>query len=491
MAKVFLTHSYFYFFDPKQWKTAKPYPPLGTLFAAAVLREAGHEVIFFDNGLQKSIEPALSAFQASQAEVFVIYDDGFNYLTKMCLTNMREAAFEMGRAARKMNIPAVVSSSDSTDHYKEYLHKAFDYVLIGEAEHALADLLEGIEAGSKNIEEIEGLAFMKEESALKTRPRKTLRDLDKLPDPAWDLLDVEPYRNIWIKNHGMFSINVSTTRGCPYKCNWCAKPIYGNVYNSRSPERVAKEMAMLTERFEVDEFWMTDDIFGLKRNWVQEFEKEVRKTGKTFSYRIQSRVDLMLRDNNLEAMVNSGMEEVWVGAESGSQKILDAMDKGITVEQIREATRKVREHGKRICFFLQFGYLGEEEEDIQQTIELLLELMPDDIGISVSYPLPGTGFFEKVRDQMGLKENWSDSDDLDTMYTATYNKAFYKSLHRLVHKLYRRKQGMEYLGKPLRDWSGFGNEEIRSILLSLLYYSPMSYIDRARTNSLMQKTTKE
>lgn len=487
MSRILICNSYFYYLDSKQWKTGKPYPPLGTLYAAAVLRNEGHEVFFFDNSLKKSTAKFSDYLGKVSPDALVVYEDGFNYLTKMCLTNMRQAAFEMAGMAHNYNIPVIISGSDSTDNAELYLQNNFDFIISGEGEITLKESIAALERKTKDFSGIPGLIFKKDKEIVKTSPRQTIKNIDDLPDPAWDLLDVKPYQEIWLKKHGYFSLNISTTRGCPYKCNWCAKPIYGNVYNSRSPERVVKEMSMLVEKFNVDEFWICDDIFGLKRNWVQDFAAEVEKTGKNFRYRIQSRVDLMLRDNNLEAMVRSGMEEVWVGAESGSQKILDAMDKGITVEQIHEASRNVRKYGKKICFFLQFGYPGEEREDIEKTIDMLLKLMPDDIGISVSYPLPGTVFYDNVKSEMSKKSNWEESDDLEMMYNGNFSKEFYRKLHRLVHKLYREKQGKNYLSKPMSKWKEYGQKEIRSMILSLLYYGPFSKIDRINSQRLLKK----
>jgi len=239
---------------------------------------------------------------------------------------------------------------------------------------------------------------------------------------------------------------------------------------------VVAEMDMLSENYGVDVFWVTDDIFGLKPNWVHDFAAETDRLGKTFKYIIQSRVDLMLKDDNLRSMIKSGMHEVWVGAESGSQKILDAMDKGITTEQIKKVTELVHSYKRRICFFLQFGYIDEELEDIQKTIDMLLELMPDDIGVSVSYPLPGTGFYEKVKSDMKLKSNWTDSDDLDMMYSGTYDKGFYKKLHRKIHKLYRKKQGLMYLKNPLTQWKTYSTNEFRAMVLSIFYYAPLVFL---------------
>ena len=190
---------------------------------------------------------------------------------------------------------------------------------------------------------------------------------------------------------------MSTTRGCPFKCNWCAKPIYGNRYNSRSVKHVIAELKYLNQIFDFDHIWFCDDIFGLKPGWVEEFAKAVANEKLTFKFKIQTRVDLLLEENTIELLAAAGCETAWVGAESGSQKILDAMDKGTQVSQIYEATRLLKKHGIKPAFFLQFGYPGETMQDIQLTIQMLNDLLPDDIGISVSYPLPVTKFFEQVK----------------------------------------------------------------------------------------------
>ena len=468
--KVLFTHSYFYRFDPKQWKTAQPYPPLGTITVASYIRENGFEVSLFDTNLVSGSEGLRSRLDEERPDVLVIYDDGFNYLTKMCLTNMREAAFRMLKMAKARGIKTVVCSSDSTDHAEEYLREGADYVIKGEGEESLLELL-----NEGNVEDISGLAYMRNGELVETSKRNVIKDLDKLPMAAWDLVDVEPYRKIWIDNHGYFSLNLATTRGCPYKCNWCAKPIYGNRYNSRSPERVVDEIQYLLEHFEPDYFWMCDDIFGLKPGWVQSFSNELKDRGLKIRFKIQSRVDLLLRDDAIDALVDAGLDEVWLGAESGSQKILDAMDKGTRVEQIFEASERLKKKGVKVCFFIQFGYLGETKKDISKTLDLVKTALPDSIGVSVSYPLPGTGFYEKVKQDLISKSNWSDSDDLDTMYKSPYSSSYYKTLHRFIHKMFRRERARVQM-KNL-----FGNPASVNVreLLSALYYEPMYLVNWA------------
>ena len=482
MKNVLLTNAYFYRFDPKQWSDQRPYPPYGTIYAAALLREAGYQVQLFDTNLRESPREIQSYLEAAP-DYLVIYDDGFNYLSKMCLTRMREAALELIRLSRPHVRHILVCSSDSTDHCQLYLESGADYVLLGEGELTLVELLEKIDQGSPTLKDSLGIAYLKDGSLQKNARRPVLRDLDHLPDPAWDLVDIAAYQDIWKSSQGYFSLNIATTRGCPFKCNWCAKPIYGNRYNSRSPKRVAEEMAHAIQELGAEHFWVCDDIFGLKPGWVQDFRDEVRRLGIEPRYKIQSRVDLLLQDDTIDALVASGLEEVWVGAESGSQKILDAMDKGTQVEQIYEATRLLQKKGVRVCFFLQFGYLDETYADIRKTIKMLLELMPDDIGISVSYPLPETKFFEKVKSQLIEKQNWTDSDDLAMMYRGTFSPAFYRRLHRYVHKIFRLKQGWLQFKNLLKNPSQVSRQRLRSILATV-YYLPAAAMDHFRLRRL-------
>ncbi|MBS1683008.1 MAG: B12-binding domain-containing radical SAM protein [Bacteroidetes bacterium] len=472
--KALFTHSYFYKRDPKQWRFKQPYPPLGTLQAAAVVRESGFGVSFVDVALRDNPNEIEVEIKTHRPDFFIIYDDGFNYLTKMCLTAMRDAAFAMAKIAKQYNAVVIVCSSDATDHYEKYFQQGVDYVVRGEGEETLTELLRTLKS-KQPTENILGIAFCKEGKNIVNPLRPVLRNLDGLPMPAWDLIDIEPYRAIWKKKHGYFSLNMATTRGCPYKCNWCAKPIYGNRYNSRSPEYVIKEVEYLLKKFQPDHFWMCDDIFGLKPGWIKRFHEIVDERKLKFNYKIQSRVDLLLEENTIEHLARSGAETIWVGAESGSQKILDAMDKGTTIQEIEKATRLMKEKKIRVGYFLQFGYTGEKKEDIEATIKMTLAAMPDEIGISVSYPLPGTKFYENVKSNLKEKQNWVDSDDLALLYRSTFSPVFYKLLHRYVHSRYRIKRGWEFIKQR--------NFKVRAIA-SMIYHAPVSVVQGWRLKQL-------
>lgn len=476
MLDILFSHSYYYPLDKKQWANKTPYPPLGTIYAAALMREEGREVALFDTNLRSDPYDIEAEISEKRPKLLAIYDDGFNYLTKMCLTNMREAAFEMIGIGKKYNCQVVVCSSDSTDHYEKYMEAGADYIIQGEGEITLKELYQALENNGP-IDHIAGLVYRSNDE-IKTNPKRpVLRDLDELPMPAWDLVDIDAYKAIWAQRGKELTLNIATTRGCPYKCNWCAKPIYGNRYNSHSPAYITKHLAFLKEQYGVRRFWMCDDIFGLKPNWVQEFNKELKAADLKISYYIQSRVDLLLKDDTIDALAESGLEEVWVGAESGSQKILDAMDKGTKVEQIYETTRLLKKKNVRVAFFIQFGYLGETKEDIKKTVSMIKELLPDNLGISVSYPLPGTKFYEKVKDDLKLKANWTDSDELAMMFQGTFNSRYYKKLHRYVHKEYRKSQAIANFKRLFSNPLSLSRRAFRSMAL-YFYYLPSSLVDR-------------
>jgi len=483
MKNILFSHSYFLNLDPKQFKLGRPYPPLGTLYAAALMREHDYNVALFDSMFASYAEEVCDAIEKHRPDFFVVYDDGFNYLTKMCLTNMRGAAFRMCKKAKQAGCTVIVSSSDSTDRFDTYLHQGADFVIVGEAEHTLLELTDALSKGLNDFSGIPGLAYLKNNEVIKTPGRPVLKDLDSLPLPAWDLVDIDLYRQTWLKHAGYFSLNMSTTRGCPFKCNWCAKPIYGNRYNSRSPGNVIEELKLLKENYHVDHIWFCDDIFGLKPGWVVEFARLVQKEKLNIRFKIQSRADLLAHEEIVRSLAASGCEDVWIGAESGSQKILDAMDKGITVDQIRQSTRLMKKSGIKPSFFIQFGYPGELREDISLTIDMINDLLPFEIGISVSYPLPGTNFYDRVKADLKNKTNWTDSDEMALMFCNTYPPSYYKQLHRYVHQNYHQHLAKNSFIKLVKDPLGANFSSLRKAL-SVFYYAPAAIVERYKLNRL-------
>jgi radical SAM superfamily enzyme YgiQ (UPF0313 family) len=452
MSDVVFGQSYFLRFDSKLHRAMQPYAPLGTLYAASYLRARGYDVAFFDAMLADSEQEWARCLDLHRPRFALLYEDNFNYLSKMCLLRMRAAAFTMIELARARDCVVIVAGSDASDNAALYLQQGASYVLRGEGEETLGELVDRLSGRSQQaLAAIDGLAFVDAGETVETRRRADIQALDALPFPAWDLVDVSRYAEAWRRRHGHFSINMVTTRGCPYRCNWCAKPIWGQRYNVRSPENVVAELAWLKDTCRPDHISFADDIFGLQPGWIRRFADLVEARSLVTPFKCLSRADLLLRDGELEALRRAGCRTLWIGAESGSQEILDAMDKGLRVEDIREATRRARKAGIEIGFFLQFGYPGETRRQIEETFRLVRECRPDDIGISVSYPLPGTRFHAAVREELGVKRNWIDSGDLDMMYEGPFPTDFYRSLSVALHKEFRAAKLLRELPALLRD----------------------------------------
>ena len=472
MAEILLAHPFFLKNDPKQVKKMRPYPPLGTLYAASNLRSRGHSVALFDAMLADGLHEYEEALGRERPNVVVLYEDQFNFLMKMCLKHMRDAACRMADLARRGGATVIAAGADVSDECEAYFERGVDYALTGEADHGLAQLVGALTGRRPHpIDAIPGLSMPGVGGVLRTPKAAPERDLDRFPFPAWDLLDIERYRSAWQEAHGYFSLNLVTTRGCPFHCNWCAKPIWGQRYAIRSPANVAEEMAMIKFRYRPDHLWFADDIFGLQPRWVTEFADEVAARDASIPFMIQTRADLMT-DRAAEGLARAGCVEVWLGAESGSQKILDAMDKGITIHQIHAARDRIRRAGIRACFFIQLGYPGDDYGDILATRQLLRETMPDDIGVSVSYPLPGTKFYAMVRTQLDDKDHWEDSGDLAMMFHGTYQTPFYRRVHKILHRELELRHRLRdrpndddalELDDVLAEWDELGRTEAESL----------------------------
>lgn len=411
----------------------KPYAPLSTLIAAALLRREGHDVALFDATFEPGLETFETMLEEIDPDVVLVMEDNFNFLTKMCTTARRETALAMVRLAAERGCRVAVNGPDATDNPAMYLGAGADAIVLGEGEVAMSEVANFWREPAGEFADIAGLILPTPGEAHSTKPRRAQQDLDELPHPAWDMIEVESYRAAWTAAHGEFSWNIAASRGCPYACNWCAKPTFGRRYTVRSPEDVALEVRRLKDDVAPDHLWFTDDILGLDVDWICAFADEVERTGAIIPFTMQSRVNLMT-EKSVEALARAGAREVWLGIESGSQKILDAMDKGTTVEAGRSATRLLKAHGIKACWFIQLGYPSESWEDLIATRDLIRDERPDEIGVSVAYPLPGTLFYERVRAQLGRQRNWKDTGDLAMLFQGTFDSDLYRRVRDILHE---------------------------------------------------------
>jgi anaerobic magnesium-protoporphyrin IX monomethyl ester cyclase len=424
---ILFAHSNFMVQDDKQMARMRPYAPLSTLIAAALLRREGHEVALFDATFAMGIDAFERRLRATRPSVVALMEDNFNFLTKMCTTVRRESALAMIRLASERGCFVAVNGPDASDNPAAYFQAGAQAVIEGDGETTMSRVAGLWAKGETDLREIAGLVLPETGT---TGPHRPTRELDALPLPAWDLIDVENYRRAW---GGSLSWNVAASRGCPYACNWCAKPTFGRRYTVRSAENVVAEMAAIKREIAPDHLWFTDDILGLDPDWIEAFADAIERHDARLPFSMQSRVNL-ITPRVAAGLAKAGAAEVWLGVESGSQAILDAMDKGTQVDGARTATRLLRQHGIRVCWFIQLGYPSEEWDDILATRDLIRDEMPDDIGVSVAYPLPGTVFHDRVRAQLGAQRNWHDTGELAMLFQGTYETAFYRRIRDLLHR---------------------------------------------------------
>jgi anaerobic magnesium-protoporphyrin IX monomethyl ester cyclase len=437
MLSILVCHSYFLRLDQKQLERGKPYPPLATLQVAGMLRKAGHTVSLFDAMLASGTDEYDRILRASTPQLVLFYEDNFNFLSKMCLGAMRRAACDMIGSAHRAGARVIAAGPDVSDAPGPYLRAGADLALIGEGLSALQELLPRLDSrpDAHPAELLDGLPGIASLDHGKVVTRNGARPLPIPQDgglAAWDLVDMDRYRAVWLQAHGYFSLNMAASRGCSFRCAWCAKPIWGNQYLQRSAAEVAREMSHLKRAFNPDHVWFADDIFGFRVDWVAEFAAAGEAAGGNVPFTIQTRADLV-SERMAQALKDAGCREAWIGAESGSQRVLDSMNKGTTVDEIITARARLKSVGIRVGFFIQLGYMDEQLADILATRDLLDAACPDEIGVSVSYPLPGTKFYELVKAQLRGKTHWQESNDLEMMFQGTYTSDFYRAIRNLLH----------------------------------------------------------
>jgi radical SAM superfamily enzyme YgiQ (UPF0313 family) len=416
MADLLLTHGYFLAEDEKERQIMKPYPPLGLLYLSAFLKARGYSVDVFDSTFAERGR-LVERFASESGTVGI-------YTTLMT----RRSVLEIVRAAKLRGWRVILGGPESANYTGEYLEAGADVVVIGEGELTLAELLPALARGSVHrLHDVPGIAFRDEAGThVHTRERARVLDLDSLPLPDREAIDHRLYLDAWKTHHGASSINLITARGCPYRCNWCSHAVYGYTHRRRSPAAVADELRTIVERYDPDQVWYADDVFTISHPWLAEYAEELarRKIHKPFE--TITRADRLQSEHSVELLRELGCYRIWIGSESGSQKVLDGMERGVTVEQVRRSTQLAQAHGIQVGMFLMWGYEGEELEDIAATVEHVKRSNPDVFLTTVSYPIKGTGYFAKVQGKIALPVAWAEGSDRDYVVEGRRGREYYK-----------------------------------------------------------------
>ncbi len=412
---ILLAHGYFLHEDPHELAVMKPYPPLGMLYVSSHLKAKDFDVGVFDSTFS-SMDNFQQIVQDQRPPIVGIYT------TLMTKQNV----LKMARFCKSLGITVVLGGPEPPHYADEYLKRGADVIIIGEGELTLEDLLPHLaQHGLNQLGEIQGIAFRDDAGqVIRTAPRPYIQDLDAQPLPDRAAIDLPRYIQAWRDHHGIGSTSLVCARGCPYTCTWCSHSVFGETHRRRSPQNVADEVQFLIENYQPDQLWYTDDVFTINWRWLRSFRDELKIRGLHVPFECISRADRM-NDEVVDILAEIGCTRLWIGSESGSQRILDAMQRRTTVEAVQQMTYKLRQRGIETGMFIMLGYEGETAEDLQQTVEHLKRANPDTFLTTVAYPIKGTRYYTDVADRIIAPGTWEGRTDRDLGVAGRHSRRYY------------------------------------------------------------------
>ncbi len=412
---ILLTHGYYLSDDPKEQKIMKPYPPLGLLYVSAYLISKGITNDVFDSTFYSRAEQ-LAFIREKKPKVVAIYT---NLMTKIDVVKLIKTLKTL-----QYDFPKVIlGGPDVSYNLENYLNTGADFLIIGEGEETTYELYQSIIHGS-DISKIDGIAYLDNDAVVKNQPRTKFRELDELPLPNREAIPNQKYLDTWKKNHGESSMTISTQRGCPYTCKWCSTAVYGQSYRRRPPHLVAAEMKMLKEKYNPDAIWFVDDVFTISHKWLTAFHEEVVKQKAQIRFECITRAE-RLNEEILRLLKEAGCFRIWIGAESGSQKVIDLMDRRVDVNHVKKMIQDTNALGIETGTFVMVGYPGEEEGDILETIQYLKEANPTHYTITIAYPIKGTSLYEEIEKDITVQPDWETSTDRQIDFKRNYSRKYY------------------------------------------------------------------
>jgi len=437
MSDLLLTHGYFLYEDPKELQIQKPYVPLGLLYICAHLRSKGFDVDVFDTTFS-TMETLTKRLQTERPSVLGVYA---NLMT-------RKKVVEILQLAREAGWKTVVGGPEPGAYIREYLEAGADVVVLGEGEVTMEELLPVLRnAADAALQKVAGIAFLDKAGNVRhTGPRAQISDIDALPWPTREVVDIRRYVETWRSAHGKGSLSFITARGCPYHCRWCSHQVFGKTHRRRKPIGVVDEVEWLLTTYEPDMVWIADDVFTIHQGWLRAYAAEMKRRGLHIPFECITRAD-RLNPEAADLLADLGCFRVWIGSESGSQRILDAMERGVSVAQVGSAVELCKSRGIQTGMFLMWGYEGEELEDIEATIEHVKRTDPDIFFTTVAYPIKGTPYYERTAPSLVQLKPWAQSSDRELQVRGRRSPAFYgcadKLLQNEVQLARMRRAGME------------------------------------------------
>ncbi len=389
---LMLIFPYFYDGRSRHWQ----FPPLGIGYIASYVKMQGYRVAILDCTFL-SYEEAVKKIESARPRVAGIYS----------MLSMVKQAKQLAKVCREFS-EAVIAGGPMPSAYPQIFLEDFDIVVQGEGELAVSEILDKLDGrGEPKLGNVKGLWLNGRFNGGKksyTGPRRLISNLDILPFPARELYDNEKYKEYYRRNYKYTMISMVASRGCPFSCDFCWRPDYGRVYRYRSPENIAEEMEEVRNKWGYDRIWFADEIFIVNKKHVVRLCDEIVRRGIDIEWECLSRVDLF--DSELARKLRrAGCYKVIFGLESGDDYVLNnLMNKRIRVSQSVAAVKAAKSAGIKVGAFFILGYPGESNESMLKTIKLASSLPLDYFSMTIPYPLPGTGLYERVKDRMDTFE---------------------------------------------------------------------------------------
>lgn len=423
---ILLTHGYCMADDPHELAVMKPYPPLGLLYLSAYLKAQGLRPALQDATFMH-LDQLLTKVAATRAPVLGVYT---NLMT-------RPAVLRLIAAGKAAGMRVVLGGPESAGHTAAYLAAGADFVVIGEGEETLVELLAHLgREGNEPAFSVAGLAFLAGDRLHRTAPRPAMRQLDLLPWPDRGAIDLQAYLDCWREHHGRSSLNLITARGCPYRCRWCSHAVFGHGHARRSPTDVAAELASLVDAYAPDQVWYADDVFTISARWIRRYREALEARLLRVPFECITRADC-LDEAVADDLAAMGCYRVWLGSESGSQRILDAMERGVTLAQVRRASAWLQARGIAVGMFFMWGYPGEEASDIRATVDHVVACDPDQVLSTVAYPIAGTPFHAEVEGRIKPLKPWAEGSDREQVIQGRHSRAYYAAASRWLKAAHR------------------------------------------------------
>ena len=394
----------------------KPYAPLGLLYLSSYLRGKGFDVETYDStfGSRGDLFRILETERPATIGIYA------NLMT-------RASALAILRRAVECGWKVILGGPEPASYADQYLAAGAHVVVAGEGELALESILRGV-----SLEQVPGLSFRaRDGSTFNTGPAQLLADLDAQPWPDRERIDIGQYLRVWREHHGAGSVSVITARGCPYHCRWCSHSTFGKTHRRRSATAVVDELEWILNRYHPEQLWFADDVFTVHHGWLDAYAAEMRRRGLRAPFECITRAD-RLSARVAAQLAELGCNRVWIGSESGSQRLLNAMERGVTVAQVRDAVGQLKQNGIRTGMFFMWGYEGEELSDIEATYEQVKACRPDIFFTTISYPIKGTPYYDEVAPKLVQLGEWHATTDRDIKIRGRRSRHFYQLADQLL-----------------------------------------------------------